>query len=641
MTSVRGSSNNGPGDKTPDDDLLFEEANKILNLVLWSPSSAVLNNASGFSMTKRTLQTKNKKIKKSRRPKSTIFRSAFQVLRSPPGYPSTVVDGLAMNPRMTMWYHVYIKHPQVDNERFQALFRRRFRVPHSSFLSMNIEMNNCPQFTRWHNSKQDCCGVRASPISMLHLSVLRYLGRSWTIDCLHEATCISEEVIRNFIHQFLEYGSTVLYDQLVTSPTTMREAQSHVKEYEAAGFPGAVGSTDATHVLLERVNNRNRQGHLGFKSSHTARAYNITVNHRRQILSTTSGHPARWNDKTLQLFDPFMEQLHEGKILDDLVFQLYSLDAEGSVVKTNYQGGWLLVDNGYLSRSTTVPPIKTTTSRSEIRFSAWLESLRKDVECTFGILKGRWRILKSGIRLHGTSNPDKVFRTCCALHNLLLDVDGLNKEWNNGVPSDYATMTLVDDDEVAGAADDIPTALQRLASPAASRDNGIAAPTEQQDHNAGAPVAPIAAVMEFDNNNANHDNEFDDENNDNDNNTDSRDNDNNNNDMDNDNGRDNDNDNDNDNNEDNNTNNDDNDANNEIVASICAGILPSDHNEEGADEVNRHVDFGHDAIKVRNLSLTDFRSRLVVHFNIAFNRNEVEWPRRMGHCKELHSIQML
>ena len=113
--------------------------------------------------------------------------------------------------------------------------------------------------------------------------------------------------------------------------------------------------------------------------SHSA-AYNITVNHRRRILSTTAGHPARWNDKTLQLFDPFMEQIHKGKILDDLVYQLYSFDAAGTVVKKNYQGAWLLVDNGYLSRSSTVPPMKTSNSRSEIRFSAWLESLRKDVE---------------------------------------------------------------------------------------------------------------------------------------------------------------------------------------------------------------------------------------------------------------------
>ncbi len=45
-------------------------------------------------------------------------------------------------------------------------------------------------------------------------------------------------------------------DGSATSPTTYYgEARTHIKEYEMAGFPGAVGSTDATHVLLERVSN--------------------------------------------------------------------------------------------------------------------------------------------------------------------------------------------------------------------------------------------------------------------------------------------------------------------------------------------------------------------------------------------------
>jgi hypothetical protein len=67
---------------------------------------------------------------------------------------------------------------------------------------------------------------------------------------------------------------------------------------------------------------------------------------------------------------------------------------------------------------------------TEIRWSKWLESMRKDVECTFGILKGRWRILKSGIRLQGVDAVDKVWLTCCALHNWLLEIDGLNAEWS-------------------------------------------------------------------------------------------------------------------------------------------------------------------------------------------------------------------
>ena len=73
---------------------------------------------------------------------------------------------------------------------------------------------------------------------------------------------------------------------------------------------------------------------------------------------------------------------------------------------------------------------KNLFTRDEIRWSEWLESMRKDVECTFGILKGRWRVLKTGIRLHSTESADNIWCTCCALHNMLLEVDGLDKPWD-------------------------------------------------------------------------------------------------------------------------------------------------------------------------------------------------------------------
>jgi hypothetical protein len=63
--------------------------------------------------------------------------------------------------------------------------------------------------------------------------------------------------------------------------------------------------------------------------------------------------------------------------------------------------------------------------------------MRKDVECTFGILKGRWRILKLGEYLESAVGIDCVWFTCCALHNWLLEVDGLDERWESGMQSDW------------------------------------------------------------------------------------------------------------------------------------------------------------------------------------------------------------
>jgi DDE superfamily endonuclease len=228
-------------------------------------------------------------------------------------------------------------------------------------------------------------------------------------------------------------------------------------------------------------------------------------------------------------------------------------------VKRRYQGAWLLVDNGYLAWPTTVPPIKSTNSQREIRFSRWLESMRKDVECTFGILKGRWRILKTGIRLGGVEKADKIFLTCCALHNWLLDVDGLSAPWEGAVPTN-----TVEDDEVMGGWDGemgqhddedfdvLPAAIRDLNNPVEMRNY------DQSGMGPGSDAIltdeELADCVEEMSQQATDD---------------------------------------------------------DTSTSILAGSPD-------------HVQL------VRKLSLAEFRKRLIVHFDIAYNRGEVKWPTKNG-----------
>ena len=58
---------------------------------------------------------------------------------------------------------------------------------------------------------------------------------------------------------------------------------------------------------------------------------------------------------------------------------------------------------------------------NEARYSGWVAKLRKDVECTFGILKKRFRVLKLTLFFKDMRDIDHVFVTCCILHNILLD----------------------------------------------------------------------------------------------------------------------------------------------------------------------------------------------------------------------------
>jgi hypothetical protein len=61
-----------------------------------------------------------------------------------------------------------------------------------------------------------------------------------------------------------------------------------------------------------------------------------------------------------------------------------------------------------------------TNNRLEDYFSTRIESVRKDVECVFGILKARWACLDNGFKYREMKICGDIFLTCAVLHNMML-----------------------------------------------------------------------------------------------------------------------------------------------------------------------------------------------------------------------------
>lgn len=72
-------------------------------------------------------------------------------------------------------------------------------------------------------------------------------------------------------------------------------------------------------------------------------------------------------------------------------------------------------------------PTKLSVTAEETCFSKWLDRVQKDSSCFFDRLKGRFRLLKLPIAMHTLQDVDNVFLTCCILHNMLHDFDGLHE----------------------------------------------------------------------------------------------------------------------------------------------------------------------------------------------------------------------
>lgn len=380
----------------------------------------LLESNNEFPITNKRNRSQDESVTKSRKKPRSIKKHSF-LCRADDG---TLREA---TPKDSTWYRLYLQQPPTGR-RLLKIFRRRFRIPYSVFVSMCNEIRSHELFDRW--KRKDASGKPSSDIRLLLLGTLRYLGRAHTFDDACESTYISGDVHRVFFNTFLEYGSTVLYEKYVLSPLATMDKSRIEKLFNIAGLNGCYGSSDGTHIGLLSCPSWAFNNHKGFKLSVPSRNYNATVTHSKQIIGTTFGHPGTWNDKTLILFDELIKSVHDGNLMEDKEFELFELDNDGNLKTIKYTGAWFLVDNGYLDWSTTVPPMKDPLTYEEIRFSEWVESMRKDIECTFGIMKQRFHILKHGIRLHKIANSDKVWSTCCSLHNMLLFIDGLDKGWD-------------------------------------------------------------------------------------------------------------------------------------------------------------------------------------------------------------------
>ena len=300
-------------------------------------------------------------------------------------FSTRITDGYDVNNALgSEWYRRYVRDPDLFlTSKQNKLFRRRFRMPYQSYRDLVREARENNWFPKYERC--NAVGQKGVPLDLLILGALRYLGRGWTFDDIFEATSVSEEVHRTFFKAFTIACREHLYPKWVKRPETPEEVEDCMSEFKEAGFDGCIGSADVTHVILEKCSSRLKNQHLGSKSSHTTRAFQIVVNHRRQIIASTVGFPGRWNDQTVVRFDGFVTDIQRGFYLQDNKFTLK--DEEGN--DENYAGAWILVDGGYLNWSTLICPFKNSVSIKIQRWSRWAESMRKDVECTFGILKGK------------------------------------------------------------------------------------------------------------------------------------------------------------------------------------------------------------------------------------------------------------
>jgi Plant transposon protein len=291
----------------------------------------------------------------------------------------------------SIWYRFCQRDLTDLNSRDGKTFRLRFTVPYPLFKFILT-------FTeRWFPQRAyDVCGKETTPVFLKLLGTLRMLGKGCTWDSLYELSGVSAEVHRKWTLAFLDKFSKELYPVYVHGPRNNEELNQVTILYAACGFPGCVGSTDCVHIRWESCSAQWASAFKNGKPNYASIAYEMTVDHSKRFQASTIGHYGTTSDKTIIKFDGYVTKVRFEKLFTEAQFKIQIAENKWIIERKVY----LLVDGGYRKWRIMICPLKHTVEEDKARWSEFAESVRKDVECSFGILKKRYQLLKSAINSH-------------------------------------------------------------------------------------------------------------------------------------------------------------------------------------------------------------------------------------------------
>jgi hypothetical protein len=205
-------------------------------------------------------------------------------------------------------------------------------------------------------------------------------------------------------------------DEYVYLPRDITELRKLTRDYDEEGLPGCCGSMDVVHVKWSQCPTGDHNRAKG-KAGYPTIGFECITNYRRRIIGIFGPQFGTRNDKEIVKVDTNVHLLCTGWF-KDVRWSYYN--KYGGVQED--RGVYFICNNGYHCWPTSICPYEQADSSTlEGYFSTNLEGVRKDVECTFGILKKRWRILNNGLEYRDIRICEKIFVVCCCLHNFLLE----------------------------------------------------------------------------------------------------------------------------------------------------------------------------------------------------------------------------
>ena len=324
--------------------------------------------------------------------------------------------GTNMTGRLDYWLSTWgqmLRDPELiaPGSPLQKTFMRRFRVPYSLFTRL-------VDWTKgWHvKNKTDVTLRQRVPTELKVLGWLRMVGRSVCFDDLEELSFIKPSTMHAFFHNFNYHAREELYPVHVRMPSILEELMEIEAAYAAVGIPGACGSMDVVHIPLGRCPHGLINVCTG-KEGYPTLGYNVICDHAGRALALMPGAYGTINDKTIVKMDDTVDKVKNDKLFTEYNYEVFRKDGTSYFTK----GAFLIVDGGYLQWKALQCGLKVSSDDDYVIWRRKMESVRKDIECYFGRLKQRFRVLRVPNLLNNKNQIDNMMFSVVAVQNMVYD----------------------------------------------------------------------------------------------------------------------------------------------------------------------------------------------------------------------------
>lgn len=178
-------------------------------------------------------------------------------------------------------------------------------------------------------------------------------------------------------------------------------------------LPNVVGAIDGTHIK-KKTPIQSGPDYFSRLQQHDV-VVQAVADREKRFLDVAAGFPGNMHDSRVLRNSSLYRQITNNELLLGPAVRVGAREIKPL----------LLGDSAYPLSSWLLKPFhEGTNDPEEINFNKELSRARVSVECAFGILKGRWRILQKQLD-SDIAFTNQISIACCVLHNFCIEAGDL------------------------------------------------------------------------------------------------------------------------------------------------------------------------------------------------------------------------